>query len=166
MFTSLVGWSHVDNLHRIFIPHCWINTGQTPKGYSIMLKVWVAFLVLCIFFFFFLCCFIWDYVWDQGITIWVLGDLYWWSNSVETTKTSEQMTFFFFFTCLIFVEIIFTFQQPRLVDLPRTNMDYVWIVQFNEECWKLWLESCAILTIGDKLPHACGLPPPFLNVEL
>lgn len=24
----------------------------------------------------------------------MLGDLYWWSNSVETTKTSEQITFF------------------------------------------------------------------------
>lgn len=50
VFTFVVGRIHVDNLHRIFIPHCWINTGQTPKGYAIMLKVWVAFLVLCFFF--------------------------------------------------------------------------------------------------------------------
>lgn len=47
VYTSLVGWSHMDNLHRIFVPHCWINTDQAPKGYAIMLKVWVAFLVLC-----------------------------------------------------------------------------------------------------------------------
>lgn len=46
-----------------------------------------------------------------------------------------------FFPCLIFVEIIFTFQRLRLADLTGTNVDYVWIVQFEEECWKLRLKG-------------------------
>lgn len=50
----------------------------------------------------------------------MLGDLYWWSTSVETTKTSEQMTFF---SCLIFVEIIFfyfsTTETRRFIEDPH-----------------------------------------------
>lgn len=40
--SPLVGWSHVDDLHRMFIPHCWIN-GQMCDRYAFMLKVRVAF---------------------------------------------------------------------------------------------------------------------------
>lgn len=53
MCTSVAGWSHVEDLQRIFIPHCWINSGPVLKGYAVILKVWVAFLVL--FFFFSFC---------------------------------------------------------------------------------------------------------------
>lgn len=47
--TSVAGWSHVEDLQRIFIPHCWINSGPVLKGYAVILKVWVAFLVLFFF---------------------------------------------------------------------------------------------------------------------
>lgn len=42
VFIILMGWSHVDNLLRIYIPLCWINNCQTPQGYVVTLKVWVV----------------------------------------------------------------------------------------------------------------------------
>lgn len=50
------------------------------------------------------------------------------------------MTFFLFLP--YFCGDYFFYQQLRPADLMGTHKDYVWIVQFKEECWKLRLERC------------------------
>lgn len=117
VFTFVVGWIHVDNLHRIFIPHCWINTGQTPKGYAIMLKVWVSFLVLC-FLLFYLGLYLKSghYKLRAGRPLLVI-------QLSRVNKNKWAKTLFFL---PIFVEIIFfTFQRPRLADLLRTSQVFI-----------------------------------------
>lgn len=125
---SLVGV--VDNLRRIFIPHCWINNGQT-REYAFMLKVWVAFSS----FFYLSFLFVWfGIISNQGIANWALGDLYWWSISVEIIKQVSKRLFFV--PCPFFGGDYF-YWGPR---------DYIWIVQIWEPCWEIVIEKL----IGDK----------------
>lgn len=45
--------------------------------------------------------------------------------------------------------------------------DYTWIVQIKEELLEIVTAKLhQPITVGDNVPHVCGLPPSFLNVEL
>lgn len=114
--SPLVGWSHVDNLHKIFIPRCWINNGQMCDIYAFMQKVLLfplPFYLWILFGWF-------GIISNQGIENWALGDFYWWSTSVETIKQVSKIPFLS--SAFFCVEIIFFTEDQQGLHLDCTNL--------------------------------------------